>query len=67
MAWSGKFLKGFSGKIVQSLQDGGHGKLEAYGLFYLGAAAIGIPAILLCIVLTARGRRIKREQIASAA
>jgi len=59
MAWSGKFLKGFSGEIVEGLQSGGRTALAAYGLFYLGAAAIGIPAILLCIVLTERGRRIK--------
>lgn len=57
MAWSGKFLKGFSGEIVEKLQAAGHPKLEAYGLFYLGCGAIGIPAILLCIVLIMRHRR----------
>ena len=50
LTWSGKTLKGFSGVIVDGLQ---HGRtlLEAYGLFYLLAAAIGLPAILLCLVL----------------
>jgi PAT family beta-lactamase induction signal transducer AmpG len=52
MAWSGKILKGFSGVIIESLH---HGRtlLEAYGLFYVLAAAIGIPGILICLVLAA--------------
>ena len=33
------------------LQDDGRSLLEAYALFYLLAAALGLPAILLCIVL----------------
>jgi PAT family beta-lactamase induction signal transducer AmpG len=50
LAWTGKFLKGFSGAIVESLH---HGRplLEAYALFYLLAAALGAPAIVLCLVL----------------
>jgi len=50
LAWTGKFLKGFSGAIVESLQ---HGRtlLDAYALFYLLAAALGLPAIVLCVVL----------------
>ena len=56
LAWTGKFLKGFSGSIVDFLQ---HGRtlLEAFALFYLVAAAIGAPAILLCIVLARRTPR----------
>jgi PAT family beta-lactamase induction signal transducer AmpG len=50
LAWTGKTLKGFSGAIVESLQQG-RSLLEAYALFYLLAAALGLPAILLCIVL----------------
>jgi PAT family beta-lactamase induction signal transducer AmpG len=52
LAWTGKTLKGFSGLIVEQLH---HGRtlLEAYGAFYLFAAAIGLPAILLCLVLAA--------------
>jgi len=58
LAFTGKFLKGFSGAIVQALQQG-RGELEAYALFYLLAAALGAPAIALCLVLAnaqARGR-----------
>ena len=50
LAWTGKFLKGFSGAIVEQLQHG-RSLLDAYALFYLLAAALGLPAILLCIVL----------------
>jgi PAT family beta-lactamase induction signal transducer AmpG len=46
----GKFLKGFSGTIVDALQ---HGRTpdEAFGLFYLCAGALGLPAIALCLLL----------------
>ena len=54
LTWSGKTLKGFSGVIVDGLQHG-RSLLEAYGLFYLLSAAIGLPAIFLCLVLAARG------------
>jgi len=50
LATTGKFLKGFSGAIVESLQHG-RSLLDAYALFYLLAAALGLPAILLCLVL----------------
>jgi PAT family beta-lactamase induction signal transducer AmpG len=50
LAWTGKFLKGFSGAMVESLQHG-RSLLEAYALFYLLAAALGAPAIVLCILL----------------
>jgi PAT family beta-lactamase induction signal transducer AmpG len=50
LAWTGKFLKGFSGAIVESLQHG-RSLLDAYALFYLLAAALGLPAIVLCLVL----------------
>ncbi len=53
LAWTGKILKGFSGVIVEALQPG-RSLLEAYGLFYLLSAAIGAPAVLLCLVLAAR-------------
>jgi PAT family beta-lactamase induction signal transducer AmpG len=50
LAFTGKFLKGFSGAIVDALQ---HGRTpdQAYATFYLLAAALGIPAIGLCVVL----------------
>ena len=48
LTWTGKTLKGFSGAIVESLQ---HDRtiLDAYAIFYLLSAAIGIPAIGLCL------------------
>lgn len=53
LAWTGKFLKGFSGSIVDFLQQG-RSQLEAFALFYLFAAALGAPAILLCVILARR-------------
>lgn len=50
LAWTGKTLKGFSGAIVESLQHG-RGLLDAYALFYVFSAAIGAPAIVLCLIL----------------
>jgi PAT family beta-lactamase induction signal transducer AmpG len=67
MAWSGKLLKGFSGEIVDSLQAGGRSDLEAYQLFYLGCALIGIPAIALCILAVMRHRRALVQAKAEAA
>ncbi len=55
MAWTGKILKGFSGVIVEDLQPG-RGLLEAYSLFYLLSAAIGLPAIALCLILAGQAR-----------
>jgi len=50
----GKVLKGFSGVAVETLE---HGRtlLEAYSLFFVGTALVGIPAVLLCILLATRG------------
>jgi PAT family beta-lactamase induction signal transducer AmpG len=50
LTWTGKTLKGFSGVLVESLSQG-RTLIEAYGLFYLYAAAIGLPAIALCVWL----------------
>ena len=55
LTWSGKTLKGFSGEIVEHLQQG-RSLLDAYALFYLLCAAIGAPAILLTLVLARTGR-----------
>lgn len=49
----GKMLKGFSGVAVEHLETG-RTLLEAYSLFFVGTALIGIPALLLCIRLTMR-------------
>jgi PAT family beta-lactamase induction signal transducer AmpG len=53
LTWTGKTLKGFSGVIVDSLQAG-RSLLEAYGVFYLFSAAIGLPALVLVLVLARR-------------
>ena len=46
----GKFAKGFSGMMVESLASG-RTLLEAYALFFIGAGLLGIPALILCLVL----------------
>jgi PAT family beta-lactamase induction signal transducer AmpG len=65
LALTGKSLKGFSGTIVESLQHG-RGLLDAYALFYLFSAAIGAPAIALCLILAFWRPRGKGFQPASA-
>jgi PAT family beta-lactamase induction signal transducer AmpG len=59
-AYLGKFTKGFSGVMVESLASG-RTLLEGYALFFIGAALLGIPALILCIVLA----RITRERTAA--
>jgi len=56
LAWTGKILKGFSGAIVEALEPG-RTLLDAYALFYVLSAALGLPAILLCLVLSARQKQ----------
>jgi len=46
----GKFAKGFSGLWVERLATG-RPLLDAYGLFFIDAALLGLPALVLCIVL----------------
>ena len=46
----GKFLKGFSGVAVETLQAS-HGQIGGYALFFLGTALAGVPALLLCLWL----------------
>jgi MFS transporter, PAT family, beta-lactamase induction signal transducer AmpG len=46
----GKFAKGFSGVMVERLAAG-RTLLDAYGLFFIGAGLLGVPALVLCIVL----------------
>jgi PAT family beta-lactamase induction signal transducer AmpG len=53
--WAGKLMKGFSGSIVEGL-SASHGLMGAYAIFFVGAGAIGIPAIILFIVLAAYQR-----------
>jgi len=50
-AYLGKILKGPSGAVVEYLAGHGHSLMDAYGMFFIGAGAIGAPALILCIVL----------------
>ncbi|MCU1385550.1 MAG: ampG3 [Acidobacteria bacterium] len=61
----GKFAKGFSGVAVERLAVG-RPLLDAYGLFFIGAGLLGVPALILCIVL-ARAVRQTRPAPAAAA
>jgi len=51
----GKFTKGFSGLTVERLAVG-RTLLEGYALFFIGAALLGIPALVLCLALSRRVR-----------
>jgi MFS transporter, PAT family, beta-lactamase induction signal transducer AmpG len=54
----GKFAKGFSGVMVESLAAG-RTLLDGYALFFIAAGLLGLPALVLCILLaraTARAR-----------
>jgi PAT family beta-lactamase induction signal transducer AmpG len=46
----GKFAKGFSGVIVERLAVG-RPLIEAYGLFFIFAGLLGLPALVLCVFL----------------
>lgn len=52
LAWTGKFLKGFSGAVVVDLHQG-RDYPHAYALFFEGAGALGATALLLCLALAA--------------
>jgi PAT family beta-lactamase induction signal transducer AmpG len=53
----GKFAKGFSGVMVESLASG-RTLLEGYALFFIGAGLLGVPALVLCVILArVEGRR----------
>ncbi len=52
-ALPGKLLKGFSGVVVEKLAVS-HSLLDAYSLFFIGTALLGIPAFVLCVVLAMR-------------
>jgi PAT family beta-lactamase induction signal transducer AmpG len=60
-AFVGKILKGFSGQVVEGIQHSGHTLMEAYAIFFVGAGAIGLPAILLGILLMAAQPRAKEK------
>jgi PAT family beta-lactamase induction signal transducer AmpG len=52
----GKFLKGFSGLVVDYL-SASFSLLHAYAIFFALTAAIGLPALALCILLV-RGKQV---------
>jgi PAT family beta-lactamase induction signal transducer AmpG len=54
-ALAGKFLKGFSGSIVDALAAR-LGLMEAYAVFFLGCGAIAIPSVALLIFVANRQR-----------
>ena len=60
----GKFAKGFSGVWVERLAVG-RPLLEAYGLFFIGAGLLGVPALILCIVLARATRESQTAQRAA--
>ena len=59
-AYLGKILKGFSGVIVDHLATS-HSRMDAYSLFFVGAGAIGLPAVILCVVLLRTQRHASRQ------
>lgn len=52
----GKFAKGFSGVMVERLASG-RTLLDGYGLFFIAAGLLGIPALILCLVLARATRQ----------
>ena len=54
--WVGKILKGFSGAVVEGL-SAAHGLMGAYAIFFAGAGAVGLPALVLCVWLAAWARK----------
>ncbi len=58
LAWTGKFLKGFSGEWVKGLARGGRDLTHAYATYFgIAAAAAGAPALLLILALAWAERR----------
>src|SRR5436190_3022259 len=60
----GKFAKGFSGVMVERLAVG-RPLVDAYGLFFIGAAILGLPALVLCIVLARATRDASNDRRAA--
>ena len=56
---AGKFLKGFSGLVVDSLHAHGFSAMQSYDLFFIGAGLTSLPSILLCILLAVLAARRK--------
>src|SRR5262245_55169935 len=56
----GKISKGFSGVIVEYLASG-RTLLEGYALFFIGAGLFGIPALILCLLLSRATGNVNRR------
>ena len=63
-ALAGKFLKGFSGAVVEGMTPH-FGLMGAYALFFIGCGAIGVPSLLLFALLERR-RRAAAPEVAPA-
>jgi PAT family beta-lactamase induction signal transducer AmpG len=59
----GKFAKGFSGVWVERLSVG-RTLIDAYGLFFICAGLLGVPALILCLVLARATRQSPRASSA---
>jgi PAT family beta-lactamase induction signal transducer AmpG len=57
---AGKFLKGFSGLVVDSLNAHGFSPMQSYALFFLGAGVMAVPALVLCALL---GLTVRRSEL----
>ncbi len=58
-ALPGKFLKGFSGQIIDDWLTPAFGLLPAYGWFFIGTALIGIPAVIGCALIAWRNASLR--------
>jgi PAT family beta-lactamase induction signal transducer AmpG len=57
----GKFLKGFSGAVVEGLTPV-HGLMPSYAIFFVGAGLVGVPALVLFLILArAHGKMVARQ------
>jgi PAT family beta-lactamase induction signal transducer AmpG len=53
-ALTGKFLKGFTGQVVDSLTPS-LGLFDAYAAFFMGTAVIALPCLILCWTIRQKG------------
>jgi MFS transporter, PAT family, beta-lactamase induction signal transducer AmpG len=60
-AMLGKFLKGFSGAVVEGL-EARFSLMTSYAIFFAGTAAVGIPVVILSILLSHRQGKAKAAQ-----
>ena len=62
LAFTGKILKGFSGTWVKAIAHAGGDLTGAYATYFVYAAAVGAPALLLVLWLSAVDRRARRAK-----